>query len=217
MFVKQYCASKNLVVLEDQTLEGDFKKSMATTIPTQAGDKIASYLGNYRSRAPSKKKNTRLDTIYLRDVPGSSVFDCFSCHIVAIKVIFVCSVGSKGRKYITAHPRCPASYANDPNAAENTKHNEPNCAFVEDPLAAFDDEARVYLMCIKTIPVASVDNPVTLWVNYNEIEHTYNKKTNKEKVEGVLPPAAERGTTRVISPAKAKEKPQLDIPATNQR
>jgi hypothetical protein len=108
----------------------------------------------------------------------------------------VCSVGQKGKKYISGHPFCPASFADDPSAAENTKHIQPNFEFVENSHAAYDDEARVYLKCIKHIPEASEENPVTLWVHYNEIEHNYEKKKTKKAkttetgiAEGVLSPA----------------------------
>jgi len=111
----------------------------------------------------------------------------------------VCSVGARGKKYISGHQHCPACYANDPSAAENTKHIQPNCEFVENMHAPYDDESRVFLKCTVNIPEASEKNPVTLWVNYNEIEHKYEKKKTKTArttgtgiAEGVLSPARKR-------------------------
>ena len=103
----------------------------------------------------------------------------------------VCSAGKIGRKYITADPCCPTSCANDPTAAENTKHIEPNCIFAENDKVHFDEADRVFLKCIRDIPDASQENPVTLWVLYMDIEHVYPKKPKKNTAKA-----------KVISPAK---------------
>jgi hypothetical protein len=108
----------------------------------------------------------------------------------------VCSAGKVGRKYITAHERCPASFANDPAGAENTKHIEPNCDFVENPGIGFDNENRVSLQCTRDID-ASVEQPATLWVNYHTIEHTYEKSSKKSADKTVV-------VEKVISPSKLK-------------
>jgi hypothetical protein len=84
VFVKQFCGSKGLIVTEDEKLEGKFKKCLNTTIPRQVGDPIAGFFGNYRSRA-TPNKDGRLNTIHVVGVPGSSVFDCFYRHRVAIR------------------------------------------------------------------------------------------------------------------------------------
>ena len=112
----------------------------------------------------------------------------------------VCSAGTLGRKYITSDIRCPSSFANDPAAAENTKDIEPNCAFVENPGIGFDNENRVSLQCTRDIPDASVEEPVTLWVNYHEIEHTYRKRSTKSADVTVV-------VETVISPSKPKVAP----------
>ena len=53
------------------------------------------------------------------------------------------------------------------------------------------------MQCVEEIPDASDDNPVTLWVNYNDIEHTYTSKTDPTEKGGT------KTRERVISPGKA--------------
>ena len=87
---------------KDPQLQGPFKMSLMTTIPRRVGDHIAGYFGTYRSRAPSKKTKLlkglpdRLDTIHLKNVPGSSVFACFYCQTVAINSFWFALQGRSG-------------------------------------------------------------------------------------------------------------------------
>lgn len=88
---------------EDPQLEGPHKKSLMTTESRRVGDCVGGYFGDYKSRAPSGRTKQqqslpeRLDTIHLRNVPGSSVFACFYCHTVAVNSFWFALQGSRGK------------------------------------------------------------------------------------------------------------------------
>jgi len=148
MCVKQLCTSLGLVVDEDPdlvALGAKHCKRLRTTKPRKEGDLVASYYGAYRARLPQKQ----------------TLLDC---------ITITCPGAAKDTKFLKASPMCPAVFANDPTFREETNHFEVNCALQENDTEDYGSEWRVSLTCTVDIPIASEDEPVTLWTLYNTKE-----------------------------------------------